>query len=135
VALNRHRGLPQAADREVALRHGVSRGDVLRADVGLPRLGKRDFDALVNFRDDGFFAEALGIGTMPSAVTVRQRLDGRAGALLPLVTRSAVEFPAGVKAKVTALETGHVALDIGLHVRAWHRTVEPGADSAGKPGQ
>jgi hypothetical protein len=79
VALNRHRGLPQAADREVALRHGVSRGDVLRADVGLPRLGKRDFDALVNFRDDGFFAEALGIGTMPSAVTVRQRLGGAGG--------------------------------------------------------
>lgn len=111
MALNRHSGLPQAADREVALRHGVSHGDVLRAYVGLLCLGKSDFDALVNFRDDGFFAEALGIGTMPSAVTVRQRLDARGKAFLPLVTQSAVEFLVGVKAKLTALETGHVTLD------------------------
>jgi hypothetical protein len=80
MALNNHRGLPEVVDREVPLRHGISHGDVLRAYIGLLCLGKGDFEAVSNVRDDRFFTEALGISTVPSEVTLRQRFDSRAPA-------------------------------------------------------
>jgi hypothetical protein len=111
MALNRHSGLPKAVDRKVGLRHGISHSDVLRSYIGLLSLGKSDFEAVENVRDDRFFAEALGITTVPSAVTLRQRLDERAGAFLPVVEEASVEFLRSVDVKPTALETGHVPLD------------------------
>lgn len=111
MALNRHSGLPKALDRKVSLRHGIAHSDVLRSYIGLLSLGKSDFEAVENVRDDEFFAEALGITTVPSAVTLRQRLDERAAAFLPRVTEASVDFLLGVGVKPTALETGHVVLD------------------------
>lgn len=111
MALNRHSGLPSSVDREVALRHGIAHSDVLRAYIGLLCLGKSDYEAVDNVRDDEFFAEALGIETVPSAVTVRQRLDEHAASFLPQVTEASVDFLVSVGAEPSALETGHVPLD------------------------
>lgn len=111
LALNRHGGLPKAVDQQVTLRHGISHGDVLRSYVGLLSIGKSDFEAVENVREDRFFAESLGIGTTPSAATLRQRLDERAPAFLPLVEQASLDFLLSVGVKPTALETGHVPLD------------------------
>ena len=111
VALNSHSGLPEAVDREVPLRHGISHGDVLRSYVGLLCQGKSDFEAVSTVREDRFFTEALGISTLPSEVTLRQRFDDRADAFLPLVAEGAVGFLRDVGVKPTALKTGHVPLD------------------------
>ena len=111
MALNSYGGLPEVVDREVALRHGITHSDVLRAYIGLLCLGKSDFEAVSNVREDRFFAEALGIATVPSEVTLRQRFDDRAEAFLPLVTEGAVGFLRELGVKPTALETGHVPLD------------------------
>ena len=111
MALNRHSGLPKVIDKKVALRHGISHSDVLRSYIGMLSLGKSDFEAVENVRDDGFFVEALGVSTVPSAVTLRQRLDERAVAFLPLVEAAAVEFLLSVEVEPTGLETGHVPLD------------------------
>lgn len=111
MALNRHSGLPKAVDRKVALRHGIAHSDVLRSYIGLLSLGKSDFEAVENVRDDDFFVEALGVSTVPSAVTLRQRLDERATAFLPVVEEASVDFLLGVDVKPTALDTGHVPLD------------------------
>ena len=111
MALNNHGGLPEVVDREVPLRHGISHGDVLRAYIGLLCLGKSDFEAVSNLREDRFFTEALGISTVPSEVTLRQRFDSRAEAFLPLVQEGAVLFLRAVGAKPTPLATGHVPLD------------------------
>ena len=43
--------------------------------IGLLCLGKPDFEAMEVFRDDSFFGYALGLQTVPSAATVRQRLN------------------------------------------------------------
>lgn len=111
MALNRHSGLPKALDRKVGLRHGIAHSDVLCSYIGLFSLGKSDFEAVENVRDDDFFAEALGITTVPSAVTLRQRLDERAAAFLPLVEAASVDFLLSVDVTPTALDTGHVPLD------------------------
>ncbi len=111
MALNSYGGLPEVVDREVPLRHGITHSDVLRAYIGLLCLGKSDFEAVSNVREERFFAEALGISTVPSEVTLRQRFDDRAEAFLPLVTEGAVGFLRDLGVKPTALETGHVPLD------------------------
>ena len=111
MALNSHGGLPEVVDREVPLRHGIAHSDVLRSYIGLLCLGKSDFEAASNVREERFFAEALGISTVPSEVTLRQRFNDRAEAFLPLVTESAVRFLRDLGVKPTALETGHVPLD------------------------
>jgi hypothetical protein len=111
MALNNHGGLPEVVDREVPLRHGITHGDVLRSYIGLLCLGKSDFEAVSNVRGDRFFTEALGISTVPSEVTLRQRLDARAEAFLPWVAEGAVVLLREVGVKPTALETGHVPLD------------------------
>jgi hypothetical protein len=111
MALNRHSGLADHVDRQVPLRHGISHGDVLRTYIGLLSLGKSDFEAVENVREDEFFAEALGVSTVPSAVTLRQRLDARAADFLGVVEQASVDFLRNVAAQPTALDTGHVPLD------------------------
>ncbi len=111
LALNRHSGLAKTIDGEVPLRHGIAHSDVLRSYIGLLCLGKSDFEAVENVRDDEFFAEALGVSVVPSAVTLRQRLDERAELFLPLVNQASVDFLRGVDVPLTALDSGHVPLD------------------------
>jgi len=110
-ALNRLSALPQTVDREIPLRHGIAHGDVLRAYIGMLCLAKNDFEAVENFRDDLFFAEALGITTVSSSATLRQRFDDRAEEFLPLVTGAATDFLCAAEVKPTPLAIGHVPLD------------------------
>ena len=53
----------------------ISHGDVVTAMVGLLTLGKPDFEAIETFRDAPFFGLALGLDQVPSAATLRQRLN------------------------------------------------------------
>jgi hypothetical protein len=110
-ALNRYSPLPQTVDRDVALRHGIAHGDVLRTYVGMLCLGKSDYEAAQNFREDPFFAQALDITTVPSSATFRQRMDERAEAFLALVTEASTRFLCAAEATPSALATGHVPLD------------------------
>ncbi len=57
----------------------VSHGDVMASMIGLLALGKPDFEAVEGFRADPFFCQALGLEAVPSAATLRQRLDGLSG--------------------------------------------------------
>ena len=41
--------------------HGITDTDLLKSYLGLISLGKSDFDAIENYRDDKFFQQALGI--------------------------------------------------------------------------
>jgi hypothetical protein len=111
MALDRHSGLAKRVDQQVPLRHGIAHSDVLRTYIGLLSLGKSDFEAVENVRDDEFFVEALGVSTVPSAVTLRQRLDERAAEFLPIIEEASVAFLRSVGVKPTALDTGHVPLD------------------------
>jgi hypothetical protein len=50
TAFNRHWGLPRAVDRQIPLRHGIG-----HSDIELLCLGKSDFEAAANVRDERFF--------------------------------------------------------------------------------
>lgn len=111
MAVNRYTDLAQSLKREVPLRHGIPHADVLRSYLGLLCLGKSDFEAVSNVRKDEFFAAALSVGAVPSAETLRQRMDERAEVFLPLVSEASVTFLENAQVQCTPLETAHVPLD------------------------
>lgn len=110
-ALHIHSGLSQAVDSHVALRHGISHSDNLLSYIAMMCIGKSDFDAIENVREDEFFREALNVASVPSAATLRQRMDKHASDFLPLVEDASIEFLSNVGACPTALASGHVPID------------------------
>ena len=111
IALNEYTDLEKSVKREISQRHGIAHADVLKSYIGLLCLGKSDFEAVSGMREDDFFRTAMGIGSVPSTETLRQRLDGHAEAFLPLVVEAGTDFLVNVQARCTALDTGHVPLD------------------------
>ena len=79
--------------------------------VALLCLGKSDFEAIDAFRADAYFHTALGLGQVPSAATLRQRLDAHAAGFKDAVIAAGIEFLRRCKAPITPLANGLVALD------------------------
>ena len=57
---------------------GIANSDIVKSYLGLLVQGKNDFEAIERFREDGFFAQALGIKNVPSCSTLRQRMNDHA---------------------------------------------------------
>jgi hypothetical protein len=112
--LNSFAQLSAAVDPKLPVRAGMSNSDIVRAYVGLLALGKSDFEAIENFRQDAFFRRAMGLQAVPSSATLRQRLDEIGPALQPLTDELCVPLLKRAKASVTALSMGHVALDMDV---------------------
>lgn len=94
---------------------GIKTSDLIRSYVGLLCQSKSDFDAIENFRADSPFARMLNIKQVPSAPTLRQRLDDIAD--LDAVSRvdaANVRFLQRSKAKFTALPSGHIPCDLDV---------------------
>jgi Transposase DDE domain group 1 len=115
LCLNRYGELTQALDKGIPLRHGISHADIIKSIMGTLCLGKSDFEAIENHRNDDYFKAALSIQQVPSCARLRQRLDEYADALLPIVYQSNIDFLAHAQVTVTPLATGHVALDIDVY--------------------
>ena len=111
VALNQYTTLAQQVAQTIPQQRGIAHADILRSYIGLLCLGKNDFEAVSNVREDDFFRTAMGIDAIPSTETLRQRLDAQAKHLLALVNEASIEFLVNVEARCTALATGHVPLD------------------------
>ncbi len=90
---------------------GIGLDDILRSYVGLLTMGKSDFEAITNCRDDDYFSQSLGIARVPSAETLRQRLDEVAPALRTVADACSVGFLKKARVAITPLDTGHVPLD------------------------
>lgn len=112
--LNRFVDLDGALEQAIPLRHGVSHGDLTKVYVGLLCLGKSDFEAVENFRDDRYFQDVLGIDRMPSSARLRQRFDDHAQAMLEVLYESSIGILENAEVPVTPLAMGHVALDIDV---------------------
>ncbi len=110
LCLNRHSNLPARADEQLPCQ-GISSADVIRSYSGLLCLGKNDFEAITDFRADQTFQQSLSIKTVPSAETLRQRLDAMPETFKFAVADAGTELIRRAKAPVTALSTGHIALD------------------------
>jgi len=90
---------------------GIGIDDILRSYVGLLTMGKSDFEAITDCRDDDHFSQSLGVARVPSAETLRQRLDEVAPALRPIADTSSVGFLKKARVTITPLDTGHIPLD------------------------
>lgn len=113
-AIARFSQLRQRIDPRFPVRSGIPNSDVLIAYLGLLCQGKSDFDAIERFREDRFFGEALGLRAVPSSPTLRQRLDTKAEAFLPVVDESLLHLVKRSKVPVTPLSCGWVALDMDV---------------------
>ena len=106
--------LRQAIDPILPIRAGIGNADVVAAYIGLLTMGKSDFDAIENHRQDDFFRRALGLNAVPSAVTLRQRLDAVGVELQQITDELPVPLLKRARAPITALPMGHVALDMDV---------------------
>ena len=71
-------------DPKFPVRSGVANSEILKSYLALLCLGKSDFDAIESFRDNAFFKRALGLSTVPSSPTLRQRMDAHAASWFEL---------------------------------------------------
>ena len=74
-------------DPAFPVRSGNTNSDIVKSYLALLCLGKNDFEAIENFRDDSFFMRALGLESVASGSTVRQRLDTHAASWFDLVAQ------------------------------------------------
>ena len=74
-------------DPAFPVRSGVANSAILKSYLALLCLGKNDFDAIENFRGNAFFMRALGLASVPSSPTLRQRLDTHAASWFDLAAR------------------------------------------------
>ena len=67
-----------------------------------------------NHRQDGFFVEALGLGAVPAASTLRMQLNAQAERLLPWTDDLTVALLNNAHAPITPLACGLVPLEIDV---------------------
>jgi hypothetical protein len=111
--LNRMTPLVKSA-RSITKRHGIPTIDLIRTYLGLICLGKSDFEAVEQTRQDPFFKAALGIKQSPSSARLRQRFDEDARALIPWLDEASVEFLRNASIPIDTLTAGHVPLDMDV---------------------
>lgn len=115
LCINRYSKLSQVISRKMKKNGNIiSNTDLLRSYLGLLCLGKSDYEAVSSMRDDDYFKQSLGIGNVPSAERLRQRLDEEAEAYIEIANTSSVNMLKNGKAHITALDTGHIPLDVDV---------------------
>ncbi len=70
LCLNRYGTIHKVLKAGIPLRHGISHSDIIKSYIGTLCLGKSDFEAIENYRDDDYFKNALSIKRVPSSVMV-----------------------------------------------------------------
>jgi len=112
LCLNKLCSLPaRAMDAFPRKLGGIGLDDILRSYVGLLTMGQSDFEAITNRREDDHFSQSLGIARVPSAETLRQRLDEVAPTLRPIADACSVGFLKKARVTISPLDTGHIPLD------------------------
>jgi len=92
----------------------ISHGEVATAMIGLICLGKPDFDAIEAFREGPFFCESLGLDSVPSSPTLRQRLDSARGAFNDVILKESGRLVGRLAPAVTPCHGNLVAVDIDV---------------------
>ena len=114
LGINRFTSLNAKLKKAIPDTKDITNTDVIRSYLGLLSLGKSDYEAIADMKDDKFFQQSLGIKTVPSPETLRQRLDETGAIFQPLISSTYTEFIANAKGHVTPLAIGHVAVDMDV---------------------
>lgn len=93
---------------------GISHSDILKSYISMACLGKSDFEAIENYREDDFLKETIGITHVPSSSRLRQRMDDQADDYRDVIDTTMMDFMIHAKVPVTKLASGHVALDLDV---------------------
>ncbi len=103
-------------DPAFPVRSGVANSAILKSYLALLCLGKNDFEAIENFRDNAFFMRALGLSCVPSSPTLRQRLDTHAASWFDLAAQLNHKLLSstvnGLSVDFGALECGYTPVDL-----------------------
>ena len=94
----------------------IKNGDILLTYIGLLCQGKSSFDSVREFHEDpDYFKAALGIAyAIPSAETLRQRMDAIGSSLREDILKANITMFKTIGAEPTALENRHVPLDMDV---------------------
>ena len=94
----------------------IKDGDILLTFIGLLCQGKVDFEAVREMHDDpDFYESALGITrSIPSAETLRQRMDDIGSSLRSQILEANVDMFRTHGVEPSALDTGEVPVDIDV---------------------
>jgi len=92
----------------------ISHGEVATAMIGLICVGKPDFDAIEPFRDDPFFTQSLGLNSVPSSPTLRQRLDSARGVFNDIILEESAGVVGRLAPAITPSHGNLVAVDIDV---------------------
>ncbi|MCL0076121.1 IS1380 family transposase [Dehalococcoidia bacterium] len=92
----------------------ISHGEVATAMIGLIGVGKPDFDAIEPFRKDPFFAQSLGLDSVPSSPTLRQRLDSARGVFNDIILEESAGVVGRLAPVITPCHGNLVAVDIDV---------------------
>ena len=125
LCLNKYGNINKAL-KPIPLRHGIAHSDIIKSYMGTLSLGKSDFEAVENYRQDKHFKTSLSIKQVPSTSRLRQRLDNHADPMRPIMHRSNIDFMVTANVPVTPLKMGHVALDIDVYPMNNEKTKKEG---------
>ena len=93
----------------------IRHADVVASYLGLLAQGKSDFEDVEPFREDAFFAHALGCEHVPSAPTLRQRFDAAPHAEWEAILREeVVNLLRRTKAPLTPSHSKLLPLDVDV---------------------
>lgn len=114
LGVNRFTSLNAKLKKVIPDTKTISNTDVILSYLGVLSLGKSDFEAITDMKEDKYFKEALGIKNVPSPETLRQRLDETAEIFQPIVSSTYTDFIKNSKCTISPLAMGHVAVDIDV---------------------
>lgn len=96
---------------QLPLRHGVAHADIVKSYLGLLCVGKNDFEAINTIDSELFYRQALGIASLPSEATLRQRMDRYATEYLAVIEQGSWDFLKHLRPELEPLTSGHVPVD------------------------
>jgi len=100
--------LPQSSRPE------ISHTENMVSMIGLLSMAKPEYEAIEEFRQDGFFADALGIKHVPSAPTLRQRIEMVEGRFDRILLEESARLLSNAGVKLTPCHEALLALDIDV---------------------
>lgn len=114
ACINRYSDLGRLVGRMAKGSDHIAEIDILRSYLGLLCLGKSDYQAIADKREEDSFKQALGIGRIPSVERLRQRLDEAGTELIPVIHRCSRTMLKRLKAPITSYRSGLIPLDVDI---------------------
>jgi hypothetical protein len=97
-----------------SIRPEIGHAENIFSMIGLLSMAKPDYEAIEEFREDGFFAGALGIKHVPSAPTLRQRIEMVEGRFDRILLEESAQLIRDVGAALTPCRGNLLPLDMDV---------------------